>query len=320
MKRIFYLTFMLLCSVIMFSFTASAATAGQVVTSGANLNLRKSPSTSAAVVKTVKNRSWLTLIEKKGSWYKVEYEKGKTAYASADYIRNYPKTVEGVVSLSSGSLNVRAGASMNHKIIDSLYNSHRILAVKSNSTWAGILYDGNKTGYVAKAYLKRISSVEAYPAVKLSVPSFKQTDSRWKNYPIGTTGGTIGTIGCLTTAIAMTESYYSGYSITPSQMAKKLSYSASGSLYWPSDYIRASASGDYLSEVYSLLKKGNPVIFGARKSSGGQHWVTVYGYEGGSGGLSADKFLIHDPGSNSRLTLQSFFSAYPVKDRFVYKK
>ena len=320
MKRLFYLLLSLSSALMLFSFGASAATAGKVATDGGRLNLRESPSMSGKIITTTSDGSWLTVEGKEGSWYRVSYEGGKTAYAAQEYVKNYPSSVEGTVNVTTGVLNVRTGPGTDYAVKDTIKKGERIIAVKSNSTWAGIVYQGNKTGYVAKAYLKRLgASVISYPSIKLDVPSFKQYDTRWKNYPIGTTGGTIGSIGCLTTAVAMLESHAQGKSITPPEMAKKLSYSSSGSLYWPADYVRNSVSENYMEEIYSLLKKGKPVIIGSRKTTGGQHWVLVYGYEGGSS-LTAEKFLIHDPGSEKRNTLQSFFDAYPVKDRLVYKK
>ncbi len=319
MKRLIYFVFTLSVAVVMLSLSASAATAGKVTTSGGNLNLRKAPSLSSEVITTAKNGSWLTVEEKQGQWYKVSYAKGKTAYANEGYVKHYPNAIEGTVSITSGVLNVRSGPGTDYAVKDTIGKGERIIAVKSNSTWTGIVYQGNKTGYVAKKYLKKLDSSASYPSLKLDVPSFKQYDSRWKSYPIGTTGGTIGSIGCLTTAIAMVESHSASKSITPPEMAKKLSYSSSGSLYWPSDYVRSTASGDYLGEIYELLKKGKPVIVGARRSTGGQHWVIVYGYEGGNK-LEEEGFLIHDPGSESRKTLRSFLEVYSVKDRLVYKK
>ncbi len=318
MKKIFKLIIFTAFTIVALTFSASAKTAGKVVTQEGRLNLRQSPSTSSTVITSVKKGSWLTVEKKEGNWYLVEYEKGKRAYASADYITNYPRTVEGKVNVGADVLNVRTGPGTGYAVKDRLTTGHRILAVKSNSVWAGIVYDGNKTGYVAKAYLERMTS-QAYPSVRLYVPSFKQYDTKWKNYPIGTQGDTIGTIGCLTTAIAMTESHRAGYEITPLQMAKRLSYSPSGSLYWPTDYVRSSANGSYLHNIYELLKSGKTVIVGARRASGGQHWVTVYGYEG-KGSLSASDFLVHDPGSERRSTLQDLFNDYPYPDRYVYKK
>lgn len=322
MKRIIYFMLVTALTVICFSFSASALnTAGKVETQGGRLNIRTAPSLSSTVIGSIPNGSWLTLKEKSGSWYRAEYAKGKEAYVSESYVKAYTSSVDATVKLSSGSLNVRSGAGTSHKVIDSLYNGERVVVVKSNETWCGIVYRGNKTGYVAKAYLERTKdqTAVAYPSVRLSVPSFKQTDARWKSYPIGSQGGTIGTIGCTTTALAMTESFYKGYSITPPEMAKQLSYSASGSLYWPSTYNVSNATDSYLKEIYAVLKTGKPVVFGMKTAKGNQHWVTVYGYEGGNS-LTAGGFLVNDPGSESRTNLQSVFNAYPYAYRIVYRK
>lgn len=322
MKKIFYFMFATVLTVFCLSISASALnTAGRVETQGGRLNIRSTPSSSGTVLGSLENGSWITVKGKSGSWYRAEYANGKEAYVNESYIKHYTASVDATVKVKSGNLNVRSGASTSHKVIDSLKNGERVVVVKSNDTWCGIVYRGNKTGYVAKAYLERTPQEAeiVYKAVKLSVPSFKQTDSRWKNHPIGTQGGTIGTIGCTTTALAMTESFYKGYTITPPEMSKQLSYSASGSLYWPSTYSVRNASENYLQEIYSVLKKGIPVVFGMKTARGNQHWVTVYGYEGGSN-LTADKFLVNDPGSETRKTLQSVMNAYPYAYRVVYRK
>lgn len=179
--------------------------------------------------------------------------------------------------------------------------------------WSRVLYHGTKLGYVSSQYLAGVS--EGYSAVSISVPSFKQTDSRWASYPIGTTGGTIETIGCATTAIAMMESCRTGTTVYPNAMAKRLSYTADGSVYWPSHYTVSTSTG-YLTAIYNLLKQGRPVLFGAKTRSGRQHWVVITGFTGGS--LTAANFTILDPGSNSRTTLQQFLNAYPVFYKYFY--
>lgn len=320
MKRIIKFTLLFVLTVMCMSFSVSAAdSAGRVQTEGGRLNVRSSP--AGTVTGSIKNGSWLTLKGKSGSWYLAEYEKGKQGYVSESYVKAYPESVPAAVKLTSGRLNVRLGAGTSYAVKDSLYNGEKVVVVKSNDTWCGIVYRGNKTGYVAKAYLERTKeeTTQGYKTIKLDVPSFKQTDSRWKNYPIGTNGGTIGTIGCTTTALAMTESFYRGYTITPPEMAKQLSYSASGSLYWPASYNVVNAPADYLGELYSVLKSGKPAVFGMKKANGSQHWVTVYGYEGAST-LSAEAFLVNDPGSVSRTTLADVLSAYPYAYRLVYRK
>lgn len=311
----FMLTSVMLCM----GFSASALnTAGRVATEGGRLNLRSGPSTASAVIGSVPDKSWFTVKEKKGDWYRAEYAEGKEAYVSAGYVTHYTSSVDATVRLSSGYLNVRTAAGTDYAVKDRLRNGERVIVVKSNSTWCGIVYRGNKTGYVAKKYLQKTAD-NSYRAISLNVPSYKQTDSRWKSYPIGTSGGTIGTIGCTTTALAMTESYHKGTTITPPQMAKQLSYSASGSLYWPSTYSVSAADSGYLKEIYSLLAKGKPVVFGMKTAGGKQHWVTVYGFKGGSN-LTALSFLVNDPGSNTRTTLAQVMENYPSPYKLVYRK
>ena len=115
----------------------------------------------------------------------------------------------------------------------------------------------------------------------------------------------------------MIESYRSGTTITPDVMARKLRYSSSGDLYWPSDYTVVTSSQSYLSGIYQKLKEGKPVLFGVKNSSGRQHWVVITGYSGGST-LTASGFMIHDPGSSYRTNLQQLLSVYPNFYKYFY--
>ena len=51
--------------------------AGAVTTDGAVLNVRAGAATTSAVVTTLKKGSYITLLSKSGSWWKVEYEKNR---------------------------------------------------------------------------------------------------------------------------------------------------------------------------------------------------------------------------------------------------
>lgn len=284
--------------------------AGIVATSSGSLNVRSSASTSGAAVKTLAKGSYVTLLSRSGSWWKVEYAKDRYGYCHADYINTVPATAASV-SLQSGSLNVRSGAGTSHGKVGSLYHAETVVVLSSSGDWSRILYHGTKTGWVSSRYLKTSGSGgSGYAAVSLKVPSFKQNDTRWANVKIGNSGKTISQIGCATTAVAMMESYRTGKTIYPDAMSRQLRYTSSGSLYWPSHYTAVSGSG-YLSGVYEQLKAGKPVLFGAKTSSGKQHWVVITGFTGGDS-LTASAFSIHDPGSNSRTTLQQFLNAYPV--------
>lgn len=284
--------------------------AGSVSISSGWLNVRGSGSTGANVVAKLSRGSLVTLISRSGDWWKVEYAKGSYGYCHADYI----KSVAGspvTVRTSSGNLNVRSGAGTSYSKIGSLPNSETVIRLSSSNGWAKILYHGTKTGYVSEAYL---SSGNA--AVSLDVPSFKQNDSRWANLTVGSSGKTFSKIGCATTAVAMMESYRQGKTIYPHVMSQSLRYTSSGDLYWPADYTVVTENTNYLQRIYDLLKQGKPVLFGSRNSYGGQHWVVITGFTGGS--LTATAFTVNDPGTSSRTNLQQFLSAYPTVYKYFY--
>lgn len=288
--------------------------AGAVTTGSSSLNVRSSASTASAVISTLKKGSYITLISKSGSWWKVEYAKGQYGYCHADYIT----IVQGspaAVATRSGNLNVRSGAGTAYPVQARLAKGETVLLLSSNGGWSRILYHGTKTGYVSAQYLSTGSS-SGYSAVTLRIPSYKQTDSRWAKVKIGTTGKTISQIGCATTGIAMMESYRTGTTIYPDAMSKKLSYTASGNVYWPSHFVTVTDSTGYLSRIYQLLQQGKPVLLGAKNAYGSQHWVVITGFTGGS--LSPVNFTINDPGSNTRTTLQQFLNSYPTFYKYFY--
>ena len=285
---------------------AATAQAGVVTTSGSRLNVRSSPSTASAVVTTLGKGSHVTLTDKTGSWWRVEYAKGKYGYCHSDYITGV-SGASAIVTTRGGSLNVRSGAGTAYAVFGSLSKGETVLVLSTSGGWSRVLYHGTKAGYVSAQYLSGGSS--GYTAVSLQVPNYKQTDSRWAQVKIGASGKTMAQIGCATTAIAMMESYRTGTTIYPNAMSQKLSYTSSGSVYWPSHYTVVTDSNDYLSGIYTLLKQGKPVLFGAKNAYGSQHWVVINGFTGGN--LSASSFTIRDPGSNSRTTLQQFLAVYP---------
>ena len=279
--------------------------AGAVTTDGAALNVRASASASSAVVATLRKGSYITLLSRSGSWWKVEYGKNRYGYCHTDYITPVQGTAAFVTAETA--LNVRTGPGTNHSRAATLNRAETVLRLTEASGWSRILYHGTKTGYVSSRYLS--SSHQGSDGVKLSVPNFKQTDSRWGSVPIGTSGKTMAQIGCATTAIAMMESCRTGTTIYPDAMAKQLRYTPSGSVYWPSHYTVNTRSDGYLNNICTLLEQGKPVLLGAKNSKGTQHWVVVTGFAGSS--ITAANFTVNDPGSGSRTTLQQFLNAYP---------
>ena len=322
MKRLIsiLLTFIITLTVLVIPINSYGATstsqAGIVSVLSGKLNVRKSASTGSTVLASLSKGSYVTLISKSGNWYYVEYADGKYGYCHSDYIKlDSGKTA--TVKTQSTSLNVRSGAGTNYAVKDSVPKGEIVIILSTSNGWSKILYNGTKTGYVSSQYLSTSTTSTSYPKISLSVPSFKQTDSRWANVKIGTSGKTIAQIGCATTAIAMMESYRTGTTIYPDAMSKKLSYTSSGSVYWPSNYTVVTSSSGYLSKIYQKLKEGKPILFGAKKSSGTQHWVVITGYSGGST-LTASGFTINDPGSKSRTNLQHLLNEYPTFYKYFY--
>lgn len=287
---------------------------GMVSTSGGNLNVRNSASSSASKVATLGNKSYITLISKSGSWWYVEFEKGKYGYCHSDYITLLPGSAVSVQT-QSGSLNVRSGPGTSYAKAGSLNRGDVVLRLSEAGGWSRVLYHGTKTGYVSSQYLG--TGAVSYPEISLWLRNFKQTDSRWKDTTIANTGKTFQQIGCATTAITMLEGHRTGKLIYPDEMAKQLNYTASGNVYWPSHYSTVSSGDNLLSGIYRRLQQGKPILFGATNRYGAQHWVIITGYTGGNK-LLAENFTIHDPGSWSRTTLQDFLSEYPNFYKYFY--
>ena len=281
--------------------------AGQVFTTQGRLNVRSAPSASAYIKTSLEKGSLVTIISENSDFFYVRYNENSYGYCHKNYIKITSDT-NATVNVSWGNLNVRTGPSTNYSVKDKLPKGEKVIVLSSKNGFSEILYNGNETGFVSSTYLK--ISTSAYKSVKLSVPSFKQTDPRWANKLIGTSGKTIGKIGCATTSIAMIESFRQGCTIYPDTMSKQLSYSSTGNVYWPSHYKVTTNSTDYLKQFYNILSQGKPVLFGAKTYNGSQHWVVITGFSGEE--ITASNFTINDPGSNQRTTLDQFIAAYPV--------
>lgn len=294
---------------------ASAPTAaGAVTISGWRLNVRQNPGTNSPIVGHLYKGSYISLLSRAGDWWQVEYADGQYGWCHADYIT----PVQGSparVNTTWGSLNVRRGPGSSYERIASLPKGKPVLLLSSANGWSRILYHGTKTGYVSSSYITGNGVAPDYSAISLSVPDFMQTDSRWAHVTIGSSGQTMAKIGCATTAIAMMESCRTGTTIYPDTMSRQLSYTPSGSVYWPNHYTVVTDNS--LDAIYRLLTQGKPVLYGAKNQYGGQHWVVIKGFTGGNK-LTAENFTIEDPGSGSRSTLAQFLSAYPTFYKYFY--
>ena len=311
----FILSTAMVLGILIIPFGASAKSAGLVTVSSGRLNVRRYGSSSGSIISTLQKGIYVTLIASAGDWWLVEYSDGRYGYCHSNYITEVSSTVA-TVKTDSGNLNVRSGAGTEHTKTDTLTKDEEVIILSTSNGWSQVLYDGIKTGFVSARYLSS-SLPTVYSSISLEVPDYKQTDSRWANVRIGNSGKTIGQIGCVTSSIAMIESYLTDSVIFPDTMAKRLSYSSSGDVYWPSDYVATYTKDEYLERIYRLLSEGKPVLIGAKTYSGGQHWVVITGFDS-SKGLTESSFIINDPGSYTRKTLKDFLSAYPIFYKYFY--
>ena len=317
MKKIVFL-FLAICGLFSLNINSKAASkpisGGVVDISSGNLNVRTSASTTSTIKAKIKDNSYLSIYSTNGNFYYVEYKDGYFGYVHKNYVDVISTNVK-KVSTSGGSLNVRYGPSTSYYKFDSIANNDYVIILSDKGLFSNIIFEGNKTGYVHDAYL---TSDHKYSSVNLAVPSYKQYDSRWASLTLGSSGKTMKQIGCLTTSIAMTESYRKGSTITPANIRNNSSYTSNGSLYWPSNYTTSTASG-YLSTTYNLLKSGKPVLVGLKTKDGGQHWVVVTGFTGGNT-LSLANFIVNDPGSSTRTRLSEVAAKYPLFYKIAYYK
>ena len=128
------------------------------------LNLRKEPNTSSAVLARIPHGTQLTVTSSENGWYAVQYG-SLSGYVASQYLRldtqtSAPDTAPGVdsvgtavVTLNSGTLNLRAEGHATARVIGSLPNGATVAVLDASGTWTRVMYN-NQTGYVMSSYLK----------------------------------------------------------------------------------------------------------------------------------------------------------------------
>jgi hypothetical protein len=149
--------------------------------------------------------------------------------------------------------------------------------------------------------------------LELAVPSFRQSDEKWGDDPLGgvEANGTLGGEGCAVAATAMVFKFY-GVETDPQQLNWFLTsvdgYTERGWIYWDRaawfapDRVR-HAYEDLASHqlIDSNLAGGNPVIVRVRLPNGVTHFVVIAGKDGFD-------YLVRDPGAGSAKGL------YPLRE------
>lgn len=314
------------------SSSSSGSLTGTVKVS-TTLLVRKQASASGTVIGYLTNGKKVSITGESNGYYQIVHN-SSIAYVSQKYVAAKGSSSQGSSSSSasgsissvsktgyadvSSSLLVRSSASSSASVIGRLSRGARIAITGETNNWYQIDYSGKK-GYVNKAYVSfsSVSSVSSsgYEKISLSVPLYHQYDSRWASIRIGSE--TLKSAGCVTACLAMVQEYRTGITCTPAMMVGKLSYTSGGSVYWPSATTQYTGS-NYMTVIYQQLAAGNPVIIGAKYTSGAQHYVVVTGYNGSSSSLSASGFTVNDPGTGGTKTLQAFLARTPRFYKLVY--
>ncbi len=186
------------------------------------------------------------------------------------------------------------------------------LAVAGEGTFSDP--DGSKGGWKFGAAKSTTVGTTKQTKWLHGVPNYLQSNPNWAGVSIGT--GTIGSIGCTTTCIAMSESYRTGTTITPDIMAGRINYSGNsvtwgnlGYSFYGQDTYNVQ---DVMSYAYKAINNGKPLIVGGYSYENGvkkTHWVIIVGYADlDPNNMSASCFQINDPGSSSRTNLQQFLN------------
>ncbi len=160
------------------------------------------------------------------------------------------------------------------------------------------------------------NSNSRYIRFLLSVTRLVQTDSRWSNVQLGTSGQTIGSAGCCLTSFTMIRNYISGTSDTPVNVnsvlgsnANPFNYSVAASRYGY-DIVTAKYENAGISEstaksiiIGALNEFSKPVLVGVKNSSGATHFVVAAGYN------SDLDIIIKDPASRNYVVLSQYLNA-----------
>ena len=140
MKRFLSLVLSLCVLLGLFGADVSAASdmpgAAKVTPGAYNLTVRAAASTSAAIAAKLKDGTWVTLLQKSGSWYRVRYGENKTGYCHADYLSVRDGSFLTTVSAGGSSLNVRRGAGTQYSVKTKLPDGASVAVVSQSGGWS----------------------------------------------------------------------------------------------------------------------------------------------------------------------------------------
>ncbi|NLG24420.1 MAG: SH3 domain-containing protein [Clostridiales bacterium] len=128
--------------------TFSGTKLGEVSTTyGGAVNVRKSASTSSAVLGTASDGELLNILGTSGSWYRVKTDGGLTGYIYGTYVKQGKSAYTTAVS----GVNLRKGAGTGYSKIKTLAYGTSVTVEKRGSSWSYVKA-GSSYGYISNSY------------------------------------------------------------------------------------------------------------------------------------------------------------------------
>lgn len=124
------------------------------------LNLRAGPSIDSTIVAKLHFGDKVTCEGENEEWMKVRYD-GRLGYLKTEYTSKSMvfKSVSETVYVSSNTLRLRAGPSVNDEILLNLSKNNKLTRTGIGDGWSRVKTSSGKTGYVASDYLTKTAPV-----------------------------------------------------------------------------------------------------------------------------------------------------------------
>ncbi|GEM_PF-719944 len=315
---------------------------GKVVNVTSSLNVRNGPGTNYDKIGSLGPGATVTVIEKEGNWYKIEYN-GGVGYVSADYIEItggdpavVPETPSETPSSSSSfdviitasSLNVRTGPGTNYDKIGSLSQGASAKVLEEKDGWYRIEYEG-KEGWISAEYCTKAGSGDGTPGGVTSKGTidYKQYDSRWASLPFTSTGNasqTYKSSACGPTSAADVVWSLRNNTVTPvtlGTMCVANGYrTANDGTAWGffpflgGKYGMSCTATTDMSTLKSKLADGALAVcsMGAGYWTSGGHYICVYKYDGST-------VYANDPASATRKSQNGSQFKKEMKNMWLFK-
>lgn len=161
MKRLsIHLTSILLVAVILVTMILSCTAAPMathigIVKARGGLRLRSEATTSSTILDTAHYGDSVVVLEKKGSWYKVNYNL-QIGYMSGDYLtlKERENVDLGTGSIDGSVVNMRSGPSTGNNIVAQLRRNNTVEIFGFNCGWYKVRTAANQIGYVRSDLLE----------------------------------------------------------------------------------------------------------------------------------------------------------------------